>query len=106
VDERGVEFVAQVGDQAGERRAREAVLADKRGARNTGSSPVKQAVKAVDVVEFAQGFRIACSFSFDSPRRLFLLCYEVCCMRRALASLGAGDGRGGCCSKPEQESSR
>jgi hypothetical protein len=50
------------------------VLADECGARNTGSPPVKQAVQAVDVFEFAQRLRVACSFSLDSPRRLFSLC--------------------------------
>jgi len=45
------------------------VLSDERGAGEPGASSIQQTVQAIEFVEFAQVFRIACSFSFDSPRR-------------------------------------
>jgi len=66
VDQRGAEAVAQVGDQAGEGGTRKAVLTGECSTGKAGAPPVQQAVKAIEVVEFAQGFRVACWFF--SPR--------------------------------------
>ena len=50
VDERGVEFVAQVGNQAREGGAGETMRTDQVGTRKPGASPVKQAVQAIEFV--------------------------------------------------------
>ena len=43
------------------------MLGDERGAGDSGSPSVNQAVQAIEFVEFAQGFRVACLFGFSAP---------------------------------------
>ena len=90
MDEWCAEAVAQVGYQAGEGGTRKAVISDEHCTGEYSTPSIQQTVQAVNFIKFAQVFQAACFLSFNSLRRLFLFCDEVCCIRRILANLGVG----------------